>query len=118
MSRGILQPRRFYLSNSVVRPAANDYHYRLAAFNFTNDRLTQCLKLALQRRKGGREEVEGESLREYQEDHKEPEECFTTDEFNDFPLVFQHDSQFLFHVDYTVLYNLRAAAVSLQSNSI
>lgn len=42
-----LQPRRFYLSNSVVRPAAKDYHYRLAAFNFANDRLTQYLKLAL-----------------------------------------------------------------------
>lgn len=32
------------LELGVVRPAANDYHYRLAAFNFPNDRLTQCLK--------------------------------------------------------------------------
>ena len=33
----------------MVRSAANDNHYRLTAFNFTNDRLTQCLKLALTR---------------------------------------------------------------------
>lgn len=83
----------------MVRSAANDNHYRLAAFNFTNDRLTQCLKLALEeheleprneeRKKRSRVGLEGYTTRK---NHKEPEEYFTTLRFS-FASIFRTGSR-------------------------